>query len=308
MRYYAQPNRNRFAIGQDGNALTMLIAINLVVFVMLALLQIVYFFSFNRIEGNALFTEQVMRWISLPAEGGELLRKPWTIITYMFVHTGVWHILGNLLWLWGFGHLLQDLAGNRQVVPIYVYGGLAGALVFLLSYNFIPGLRPELEGTNLIGASAGVMAIAIGTTVLAPGYRIFPMLNGGIPLWVLTTLFVIIDLATIPQGNTGGHLAHLAGAAAGAIYVVQLRKGRDGGKWMNDFFDWTGNLFNPDRPRKGRSIKQQLFYKSGTQPFRKTPHLTQQRVDEILDKIGQKGYGALTEEEKDLLKRASKDL
>ncbi len=78
---------------------------------------------------------------------------------------------------------------------------------------------------------------------------------------------------------------------------------------MNNVFDWTGNLFNPDKQKKGqKTVKEELFYKSSpVAPFKKTPNVTQQRIDEILDKINQKGYRFLTEEEKDLLKRAAED-
>ena len=72
--------------------------------------------------------------------------------------------------------------------------------------------------------------------------------------------------------------------------------------------DWINDLFNPDKPRRGqKSIKEQLFYKSSSDPYRRTPNVTQQRIDDILDKINQKGYNSLTAEEKDLLKRASED-
>jgi hypothetical protein len=142
---------------------------------------------------------------------------------------------------------------------------------------------------------------------MAPGYRIFPMINGGIPLWIVTMLFVVIDLATIPYNNPGGHLAHLAGAGMGLLFVHQLRRGRDWGTWINAFFEWTNNLFNPAKPKRGQSPKTQLYYKSTVQPYKKTVHLTQQKVDEILEKIHQKGYHSLSEDEKDVLKRASQE-
>jgi hypothetical protein len=151
------------------------------------------------------------------------------------------------------------------------------------------------------------MAIAIATTLFSPNYRVFPMLNGGIPLWVITLIFVIIDLATIPYRDPGAHIAHLAGGATGFLFVFLFRKGYDGSNWINTFFDWVNNLFNPDKPKRGKSIKQQLFYKSHVQPFKKSSNLTQQRIDELLDKINQRGYQSLTDDEKELLKRASKE-
>jgi hypothetical protein len=152
------------------------------------------------------------------------------------------------------------------------------------------------------------MAIAVAATFIAPGYRIFPMLMGGIPLWVITSLYVIIDLATIPISNPGGHIAHLGGAATGFLFMYSFRRGYDWGEWMNNFWEWFTNLFNPDKPKKNKLIKDELFYKSSAKPYKKTPNVTEQRINEILDKISQKGFTSLTEEEKDLLKRASQDI
>ena len=140
--------------------------------------------------------------------------------------------------------------------------------------------------------------------MVAPGYRIFPMLNGGIPLWVLTALYAIIDLATIPLSNPGGLIVHLAGAFTGFLFIFFLRRGYDWSDWMSNFFDWVNNLFNPDKPKQGKPIKEELFYKATSKPYKKTPNITQQRIDEILDKINQKGYHLLTEEEKELLKKS----
>lgn len=306
MSYYQQKRGQRLTIGQDGNALTMLIAINLIVFVVLAFVKVIYFFSYSA-DGLASYQRNILAWVALPAQLSVLVSRPWTLITHMFVHDNVWHLISNMLWLWAFGYIMQDLAGNKKLIPVFFYGALAGALAFLVSYNLLPPLKEGIAFAKAIGASAGVMAIAIATTVLSPGYRIFPMINGGIPLWVITMIFVIIDLATIPYNNPGGHIAHLAGAGMGLLFIFQLRKGRDWGAWMNNFFDWTNNLFNPAKPQKGTSPKTQLYYKSNVQPYKKTTHLTQQKVDELLEKIHQKGYSSLSDDEKEVLKRASKE-
>ncbi|HVF97595.1 MAG TPA: rhomboid family intramembrane serine protease [Flavisolibacter sp.] len=308
MSYYQQRNQSKLSIGQDGNTLTMLLAINLTIFAVLAFIKVIYFFSFAG-EGTGLFNEQVFRWVTLPADMNAFISRPWTLLTHMFVHdTGsVWHIIGNMLWLWAFGFIFQDLAGIKNLVPLYLYGGLAGALAYALAFNLIPTLRVNLVGSQAFGASAAVMAIAIGTTTMAPGYRIFPMLNGGIPLWVITVIYLIIDLAQIPFGNAGGHIAHLGGAAMGYFFVSALQRGHDWGAWINTFFDWVNNLFNPDKPRKGTSPKTTLYYNSKVQPFKKANIITQQRIDEILDKISHKGYNSLSDDEKEMLKRASQE-
>lgn len=306
MSYYQQRNRNRLGIGQDGNALTMLIAIILVAFVLLAFIKVIYYFTYGT-QGLAIYQNQILSWVALPSHLPTFLTRPWTLISHFFVHDSVWHLIANLIWLWAFGHILQSLSGNSKIFPIFLYGAFAGAFMYMLSYNLIPALKEYLLVSTAIGASAGIMAIAIATTVMAPGYRIFPMLNGGIPLWVITMIFVIIDLATIPYNNPGGHIAHLAGAGMGGLFAFQWRRGNDWSIWMNNFFEWVNNLFNPDKPKKAKVIKSQLFYKGNTPPYKKTSSITQQRIDDILDKISQKGYETLTQEEKDILKRASKE-
>lgn len=308
MSYYQQQNRSRLSIGQDGNVLTMLLVINLSVFAILAFIKVIYYFSFGD-QGVGLFQEQIFKWFTLPADLGTFITRPWTLLTHMFVHdtVSIWHILGNMLWLWAFGSILQDLAGNKKLFPLYFYGAMAGAAAYMLAYNVIGPLKADLAYAQAFGASAGVMGVAIGTTALAPNYRIFQMINGGIPIWVITIIYLIIDLATIPHGNPGGHIAHIAGAAMGYVFVLALQRGHDWGGWINNFFEWANNLFNPEKPRKGSSPKTTLYYNSKVPPYKRANVVTQQRIDEILDKISQKGYHSLSEDEKEMLKRASKE-
>lgn len=308
MAYHEQQYKRRLSLAQANNALILLIAINMIVFVILAFLKAVFYL---RYEGGAeamhFYNTNILSLFTLPADVSKIGARPWTILTHMFSHDSVWHLLGNMLWLWVFGYIFLDLTGNRKIVPLYIYGAFAGALAFVLAYNFLPGLMQALPVAEALGASAGVMAIAVAVTSISPGYRIFPMLFGGIPIWVLTTIYLIIDLASIPLSNPGGHIAHLAGALTGFLFIYSFRRGYDWSEWMNKFFDWVNNLFNPDKPKKGKNVKQELFYKSDKQPYKKTPNITEQRVNEILDKISQKGYNSLTEDEKDILKRASQE-
>jgi membrane associated rhomboid family serine protease len=295
---------SKFTDNLHNNSLVMLIAINLIVFVLFQFINVFYFFTFTRETAQTHFTNDIYNNMALPADPGEFIRKPWTLITYMFYHQGIFHILGNMLWLWMFGYIFQDITGNKKIIPLFIYGALGGAISFMLAYNFIPSLKTI--DANMVGASAGIMAIVVATTMLAPGYRIFPFINNGIPLWVLTTIYLIIDLALIPKGdNTGGHIAHLAGGLTGFLFIYFMRRGFDWSEGINKFFDWVNNLFNPNKPKK--RTKEELFYRTERKPFSKTPNLSQQRVDEILDKINQHGFNSLSQEEKDLLKKASKE-
>ncbi len=292
-------------LGQDGNSLIMMIAILALVFCIFKFIYIAYYLSgLSQVS----FYNNIFDWFILPAEVDKIVARPWTVITYMFMHDGVFHMLGNVLWLWAFGYILQDLAGNSKLVPLFLYGGLAGAFLFVVTNNLFPVLSSQIDGRTLQGASAGVMAIAIATTALAPDYRIFPMLNGGIPLWIVTIIFVIIDFASIPSENGGGHIAHIGGALMGLLFIWQLRKGNDWSHWLNRFFSWVSNLFNPDKKEWKRTARKEHYYKTkGTQPYKKVSNVTQKRIDEILDKINQQGFLFLTDEEKDILKRASED-
>ncbi len=303
MRVMEDNYRKRMLLGQDGNALVQLVVINAVLFAILQFISVIY--SLNSIP-IARFETNVLHWFFLPANFDKLTSRPWTLLTYMFSDMSVWRFIGNMFWLWGFGYILQDLTGNRKLVPIYLYGGVAGAAFFVLAYTIFPGLRAGASIAHLSGANAAIMAVAISTTTVAPDYRIFPMINGGIPLWILTLAFLLVNFSSIPHGDSGLYIANLAGAGAGWFFIFALRRGYDGSLWMNRFFDWCNDLFNPDKKKKGRSPKDEFYYKvSGTQPFRKIPNVTQQRIDEILDKINQQGYRFLTDEEKEILKRAA---
>jgi membrane associated rhomboid family serine protease len=209
MSYYEQGNKRRLLLGQENNTLVSIIAVNLIIFCILAFLKAIYYVNNGVETGLPLYNRHILQWLSLPADTGTLLVRPWTLFTHMFVHDSVWHLIGNMLWLWFFGYIFQDLTGTRKIFPVYIFGSLAGALAFILSYNFLPALKPELAYQSAVGASAGIMAIAIATTMIAPGYRLLPMINGGIPIWVLTLIYVVIDLAMIPYGNTGGQRVRL---------------------------------------------------------------------------------------------------
>ena len=296
--------RKKMVLGQDGNALVHLVIINAVLFAVLQFIHIIYK-SVDSVTAESHFGN-ILSYFILPANLDRLSSRPWTILTYMFADQHLFRFVGNMFWLWGFGYILQDLTGNRKLIPIYLYGGIAGALFFVGCFALIPKLQVDASIAQLAGANASVIAVAVAVTTVAPDYRIFPMINGGIPLWILTVLYLIINFSTLSNGDTGGYIASLAGGATGFFFILRLRREHDGSIWMNQFFDWCNDLFNPDRKKKSRSPKDEFYYKvSGTQPFKKIPNVTQQRIDEILDKINQQGYRFLTDEEKEILKRAA---
>jgi membrane associated rhomboid family serine protease len=292
-------------LGQDNNALVYLVAINLLVFVFLTFIKIIYYLSEIPIE---FFYNQIQNWFTLPGMGEKLATRPWVLLTHMFTHGSIWGLISSLLWLWCFGYILQDLTGNNKLIPIYLYGGFVGGLVFFLTVNLFPVLANHIQTIEpMMGAGAAVMAVAVATTTLAPDYRIFPLINGGIPLWVLMVIFVAIDFATLASSSAGIGAAHLCGGAIGFLYIRQLRRGSDWGAWMTRLWEWLDDLFSPEKKHKNTKSADKHFYQTGKKPFEKTPNLTQQKLDEILDKINQQGYQFLTDEEKAFLKRASKE-
>lgn len=299
-----EKSKNRITLGQDGNALVNLIIVNAIVFVILKFILVIYMLSdFDKTA----YDRVIFKWFTLPADLRQLSLRPWVVVLHMFTHYSVFAFVGNMLWLWCFGYILQDMTGNRKMVPIYIYGGFAGAFFFVLSSHIFPGLQSSIATSTLFGANAAIMAVAVATTTLAPDYKIFPLINGGIPLWVLTLVYAILTFGFLPERLPSLYISLLAGAGTGFLFIYQLRKGYDWSEWMNKFFDWVQNLFDPDKKQAAVKTKDQYFYKvKDSQPYKKTPNVTQKRIDDILDKINQKGFHFLTDEEKDILKRAAK--
>ncbi len=295
-----QNSRKRILMGEDNNALTWLIILNALVFVSVLFIKVIY----DLTAGHSGATDfSIDSWVAMPAEGYGFLTRPWTIITYMFAHNSIWYLISSLLWLWCFGYILQDLAGNNKLFPIYLYGGFFGGIFFLIAANLIPAIHAHAAMFSLMGAGTSVMAVAVATTFLTPGYRIFPMLNGGIPLWVLTLIFAAIDLGTIGLSNGAVLIAHIVSGLTGFLFVYQLKRGNDIGAWIGNLADWINNLFNPEK----KHHQQEFYYKITQKPYEKTHRFSQQKLDEILDKINEQGYHFLTDEEKEFLKKASKE-
>jgi membrane associated rhomboid family serine protease len=299
--------KKRIFFGDDNNAMVSLFTINVIFFLLLMLIQVVYFFMQ---QNAAVYNTEVVQWFALPANLTRLSERPWTIITYMFSDTGqnIIRFISNMIWLWAFGYLLLQMAGNDKLIPIYFYGGILGGIVFILAHYLIPPLQPSAQSATLLGANAGTLAVAMATTTLSPDHRFFTQIRNGIPIWVLMSIYILIDFAGIANMGAAYSLSHLAGALAGFLFVIFLRRGLDGSVWMNRSYSWLMNLFNPYKKPSKEKIKETVFYNTGKRkPYEKTTHITQQRVDEILDKISQKGYHFLTEEEKAILKKAAED-
>ncbi len=281
------------------NVVEKLIAINLLIFVLMYVLQaIAFLFNYDQ--------NFISEWFSFSKDPDDLFYKPWSIVTYAFLHAGLWHILGNMLILYYAGTYFITYFTPKKLLTFYFLGAIVGALVYMLSYNFFPAFA----GTGrsyLIGASAGVMAILVGIATKVPHLGVRLLIIGTIKLWHIAAFFVILDIIRIPTGNAGGFLAHLGGAFLGYFYVKQLEKGNDIGKWWENFMDWFANLFTTQKKKPFKTIHRNKKQASSTVSSARDKTAKQKKIDGILDKISKSGYDSLSKEEKDFLFKSGKD-
>ena len=297
--------RKRMYLGQDGNALVQLLVLNAVIFVVL---KFVFVFFLATDSSKPAFITHVFNWFTLSANPEKIIWRPWTLISFMFTDMELFRFISNMFWLWSFGYILQDLTGNNKLIPIYLYGGIGGAVIYVMVHLIAPNFRELADSNFLYGANCSIAAVAVAVTVISPGYRIFPMISGGIPLWILALVFLLLNFSGVANGDLPIYLAYAGASGMGFLFIDQLRRGRDGSIWINQFFYWFGNLFNPEKKKKPKNKRDEFYYNvTGTQPYKKIPNITQKRIDEILDKINQQGYRFLTSEEKEILKRAAEE-
>lgn len=289
---------------QYGSDLIKLILINVAVFVIVNIISLpfILFLRENPID--------LISWLSLYASPKNLLYHPWGIFTYMFLHEGFFHILFNMLFLYWFGQIVQDMIGKPKILPIYIFGGFAGGLLFILAYNFLPLFGSVVASASCIGASAGVMAIVLAAATIAPDYEIGLMFIGPVKIKWIALVYVILDLIGIQSGNAGGHIAHLGGALFGFIYVKQLQSGNDFAKPFYAVTDFFKNLFKKKSKLKVE-YKKEKEYASTFSNKQNTPNKKetnkQEKLDAILDKINRSSYDSLSKEEKDFLFKISQE-
>ncbi len=246
----------------------------------------------------------LLSYLVLPASPSELLWKPWTLLTYSFVHEGFLHLLFNLLYLFFAGRLFVDFLGAQRLIPVFILGALAGGALYVLSYNLFPALRGMLPSANLRGASAGVMSVLFALTTKAPGLKVRLFFVLDVKLWMIALLLLLIDLAYLPEGNAGGHLAHLGGAALGYVIVRQLDRGRDWTRGIAHLLD-SGDAFLQTGKRSRLRVVKPFVGEKPMRPAANLPAQNQEQLDALLDKISRSGYDSLSKEEKELLFKMS---
>ncbi|AYA37163.1 rhomboid family intramembrane serine protease [Hymenobacter oligotrophus] len=279
------------------NALNQLLVINVLVFALLVVMRAVLHLSS---VGDAY--EVVLRQLAMPSDLPNLIRHPWTVLTYAFTHDGFFHILFNMLNLYWFGMLVREYLGDRRLVSLYILGALVGALFFVLSYNLVPVLRPGL-GVPMLGASGAVTAVIVAAATLLPDYTFSLLLIGPVRIKYIAAAVVLISIAGINGTNPGGQIAHLGGAVLGFVYINQLQRGRDLGRPVIAVGEWINGLLH-GRPRLRVTHRSPQANAAGSKRggLAQPP---QEEIDLILDKISRSGYESLSKDEKQKLFRAS---
>jgi membrane associated rhomboid family serine protease len=288
------------AFRKPENGLVQLILINVIVFVTLIILNVVLTLS-----GAGNIYHLILRQLMLPADFEVFLSRPWTLITYFFTHEGFFHILFNMLFLYWFGRLISEYLGNKRLISLYVLGGLAGGVTYMLIYNLLPYFHEQIPIALMLGASAGVYAVVVGAATLMPDFTFFLLFLGPVRIKYIALFYVFLSFAQTVGTNAGGNLAHLGGALIGFIFIRQLQKGNDIGKPVNKTLYFFQNLFKP-RPKIRVSYKKQDKNSSNNALGGKPNKPKQDEIDAILDKISAKGYESLSKEEKQKLFNASK--
>ena len=276
----------------------------------------VVFFIFFLVLGTITFlfktnVSVIINWLDFTHNIYDYLLKPWSIITYSFLHQDIWHLLFNMLFLYFFGGIFLNIHPGRRFLNVYFLGVIFGALLMMLSYNLFP-VFAETYKSGMIGASAGVSAIMVAATVQSPNYTfrlLFIPVN--LKLWWITVFFILKDVVSIQIGNSGGHLAHLGGALIGYIYMKQLQKGNDIGAPVGNTMDWFVDLFKPKQKVKMKTVhKRNVNSKKAETKKTAVSRLKgdhQKEIDAILDKISKSGYESLSKKEKDFLFKAGKN-
>ena len=280
---------------KNGNMVIRLIYINGAVFLIFGLLSIfLHLFRLDQIS----FTH----WFSVPSNMKDLLTHIWTPITYMFYHERFFHILFNMLVLFWFGKIFLMYFSEKQLLAVYVFGGLLGALLYIMAYNLLPvyttpqadGFLP-VNGSLLMGASGSIMAVILAAAVRSPNMEMQLMLVGRIKLMWIAIIIILVSVFGLRSENSGGELAHLGGALGGYLFVTFEKKGVDITRFINSIVDFFVNIFKPRPKMKATQYNAQ---KMSPEEYNQKKARDVKEIDRILDKIKTSGYESLTSDEK----------
>ena len=277
------------AWNKDNNALVKIILINVVVFVSASFIEIFLTLS-GAGDAFKLFINKLM----LPASFTTFITQPWSLISYFFLHLGFTHILWNMLFLYWFGKIIQDNIGNNAVISLYVLGGIIGGLSYMALFNIIPYYDNRISESLMLGASAGVFSIVAGSATLLPNYTFYLLFLGPVRIKYIALFYILLSFLDVTGSNAGGEIAHLGGAMIGYLFIRQLQNGVNIGEGVINIV----NFFNKEKNKKSDQKSS---------PTEETKYdISQDEIDQILDKISESGYSSLSKNEKEKLFNASK--
>lgn len=275
-----------------GNFLTRLIYINAGVFLLVKLLTIIL-----SVLGSSMYW---ITYLELPAFFQTLIRQPWSIITYMFMHHDFIHLIFNLLTLYWFGKIFTEYFSQKQLVGLYFLGGIGGAALYVAAYNLVPSLNSHIFFSYLIGASASVMAIIFALVKYIPNEEVNLALIGPVKLKYLGLAMLVLDIIGTTSTNAGGSIAHIGGAITGYLFAASMiNSGKDITDPINKIITFINGLFyRRQKPKftvhKNTTKTDQEWNVENNNRKREN----NEEIDRILDKIRKSGYTNLSEEEK----------
>ena len=276
------------AWNKENNGLIKIILINVIVFVSMSILEV-----FITLSGFGELFNLFLNKLMLPASLKVFIFQPWSLVTYFFLHMNFMHILWNMLFLYWFGKIIHENIGNNAVISLYIIGGIIGGLSYMALFNIIPYYDNRVSESLMLGASAGVFSVVVGSATLLPNYTFYLLFLGPVRIKYIALFYVLLSFFDVTGSNAGGEIAHLGGALMGYLYIRQLQNGVNMGKGIIDIL----NIFNKNK-------KKDISKEEETNEIKKD--ISQDEIDKILDKISDSGYKSLSNNEKEKLFNASK--
>ncbi|MBS1589382.1 MAG: rhomboid family intramembrane serine protease [Bacteroidetes bacterium] len=232
--------------------------------------------------------------------------KWWTLFTYGWVHTGFFDWISNVIWLYLFASVMQNITSYKQVVPLFVFALLIGGGCYLISSS--AGLDGSLvAGNYFLGSQAGVIALGVAALTLAPNYRVHITTGFGIPLVLIVGIFIVLNVIIyLPVHKISALALCGGGIMTGLVYALALKGNARPGEWIYDLLEKLQRFSSPDDKElvEKKSKRRMEILRTMYEPKQ---GISQQKIDEILDKINDQGYHSLSRDEKDILYRAGKD-
>ena len=276
---------------RSGSVLSWLLMSNIGIWLCICLVSLIAWLYKIPIEEVELW---VSHYLAVPAYFPNLLDRFWTLVSYMFLHFDFWHIFVNMLWLYWFGRIFLEFLSSRKLLKVYLWGGIFGALFFMLSFNIFPVFETVRYEAYALGASASVMAVVMAVSFYVPRYTLNLLFFGRIRLIWIALVYLAIDLLSIRHGNAGGHIAHLGGAFFGFLYVLNLKK---------EFFKLRP--LNLKMKKTQRATTSTTYRYTNDELYNIQKKQKQEEIDRILDKISKHGYDLLSKKEKETLFKKS---